>query len=109
MEIDKIQNIAKVIILFLGPIISIALFLCAIEYPNNRLLFKLDDDDFKDRKKLIIAKKINFLIIGILTSIFSFLFIFNYINITVLGLSMCIILSIYLISDSIISNKYLPR
>ena len=92
MEIDKIQNIAKVIILFLGPIISIALFLCAIEYPNNRLLFKLDDDDFKDRKKLIIAKKINFLIIGILTSIFSFLFIFkthyNHINVSISGMLM---------------------
>lgn len=108
MDIEKIQNIAKVILLFLGPIISIFLFLCAVEYPKNKLLFKLDEEDFKGRKQLIIAKKTIFLFTGILIAIASFLFLFNTISITVLGISMCIIISFYTISDTIISTKYLP-
>jgi di/tricarboxylate transporter len=108
MDIEKIQNIAKVILLFLGPIISIFLFLCAIEYPNNKILFTLDEEEFNGRKQLIITKKIIFLLTGILIATASFLFLFDFISITALGISMCSIILFYTISDTIISNKYLP-
>lgn len=107
MDIEKIQNVASVIILFLGPIIGIVLFVCAMEYPNSIILGKLDEDDIKNNKQYIRAKKIILYIASLLIFVASFLLVFSIINITYLGGIMCIILLLFTITDNYISNKYI--